>query len=117
MQLHEDFTGTVSAGTMRQHDVFYNILEFAGDMIESGLINGVYDGLRRLTPGGQDLVDQLSGLQDEFDDIPDADHRSWLIGVLFDTMSDIAPDGYYFGAHWGDGADYGFWPEDDVEDY
>jgi hypothetical protein len=28
---------------------------------------------------------------------------------IWDAMNEIAPDGYYFGAHEGDGADYGFW--------
>lgn len=29
--------------------------------------------------------------------------------ALTDDLSAVAPDGYYFGAHPGDGADFGFW--------
>lgn len=37
--------------------------------------------------------------------------------LLFDELSALAPEGMYFGAHWGDAVDYGFWPiEDAVEE-
>lgn len=31
------------------------------------------------------------------------------IGAIFDALNDCAPLGLYFGAHPGDGSDYGFW--------
>ena len=35
---------------------------------------------------------------------------------LFDIMEDYAPAGYYFGAHIGDGSDFGYWQDEDTEE-
>jgi len=37
----------------------------------------------------------------------------WLLGELFDALSERAPEGVFFGAHPGDGADFGWWPVED----
>ena len=39
-----------------------------------------------------------------------ADYYGWLITDLSDKLDELAPEGYYFGAHPGDGADFGYWP-------
>ena len=33
---------------------------------------------------------------------------------LFDILNNYAPEGYYFGAHPGDGSDFGFWAIDEL---
>ena len=33
-----------------------------------------------------------------------------VVDALIDALDDYAPDGCSFGAHEGDGADFGFWP-------
>lgn len=45
------------------------------------------------------------------------DQISYLLNEnIWTAMEDHAPDGSYFGAHPGDGADFGYWPSEDDED-
>jgi len=44
---------------------------------------------------------------------PDSETASELINDLIDALQEFAPPGHSFGAHEGDGADFGFWPVPD----
>ena len=90
--------GTVSHGTMRLRDLipaFIAELEFYG--VES-------DALAEIKARAES-EDTRKYYGSETADLDLED--------LFDMLDDIAPEGAYFGAHPGDGADYGFWPCED----
>jgi hypothetical protein len=45
----------------------------------------------------------------------DSEQVQWDLEALFDALEAYAPAYFYFGAHPGDGADYGYWLSDDWE--
>jgi hypothetical protein len=45
---------------------------------------------------------------DEEEESAEDDAAETLV-AMFDALESFAPDGCYFGAHPGDGADYGYW--------
>ena len=53
------------------------------------------------------------GNREEWPEGFDDDTAQEIIADMMDALNDIAPDGYYFGAHEGDGSDFGFWPLSD----
>lgn len=43
----------------------------------------------------------------------ETENAHYLLETLFDALNDCAPDNHYFGAHVGNGSDYGFWESED----
>lgn len=43
-------------------------------------------------------------------DDPDSEDGHEELIELFDVLDRYSPEGHYFGAHPGDGSDFGFWP-------
>lgn len=87
--------GTISHGTMRSED----------------LLEAFADELEYLCKANDLPVD---GLVQEARDVDPEDYGdetvSELIDDLIDALNEFAPPYCYFGAHEGDGSDYGFWP-------
>jgi len=46
----------------------------------------------------------------------DPEQVDYALHELFDELDKISPKGCYFGAHPGDGSDYGWWPAEDYDD-
>ena len=47
----------------------------------------------------------------DFSDWWESEDASFLLDELFDILNSCAPEGFYFGAHEGDGSDFGFWKQ------
>jgi len=50
------------------------------------------------------------GNREEWPEAFDDDMAGEIIDDMMDALNELAPNGYYFGAHEGDGSDFGFWP-------
>jgi len=100
-------TGSVSSATMRAEDLipaFLDVLEACGHP-QAPAIREEVNSLAMTDPEG------FCGPY-----FADTETASYILNEeIWDAMQDIAPEGCYFGAHPGDGADYGFWQcEDDI---
>lgn len=88
---------SVSQATLRQQDLikrFASVLEEDSPRKHRQLIQEC----------GKWLADWVKEPGQELDE-----DAGYLLEELFDALNNIAPSGYYFGAHPGDGADFGFW--------
>jgi hypothetical protein len=56
-------------------------------------------------PQAEVLRDELGVIAQD----PESDEITYFVSDLFDVLNDAAPAGYHFGAHEGDGSDFGFW--------
>lgn len=94
--------GTVSHGTLRTEDLanaFIEALEMVSPEAYQQLVfpsGFACEGIRALDNGPRDPYWDTDAAQD-------------FVAMLSDTLSEHAPEGYYFGAHEGDGSDFGFW--------
>lgn len=86
-----------------------------GTMLPSDLIPAFLAELEALRGQPVDFVEPGTATPEWIAANPeDADE---LLETLFDALDAYAPDGCYFGAHPGDGSDYGFWPAEDSDQW
>ncbi len=48
-------------------------------------------------------------IQNDFLNCIDREEKCYIMENIFDYLNEIAPEGCYFGAHEGNGSDFGFW--------
>jgi len=104
--------GTVISGTMRPEDLIPALLEELErrDPERAGIIR---EDVEELTLVEEPEYGVYYSDRDEVR--PGISSRDWapeVVEELFCALDDCAPEGCYFGAHPGDGCDYGFWEEE-----
>lgn len=97
--------GTWIAGTHRPQDLlpaFISLIDFAAPAVSAQI----------MVNGG--AIPAYAG---EDDDHPwwESEDCNERLSELFDVLNDYAPEGYYFGAHPGNGSDFGFWEVEEDE--
>lgn len=68
----------------------------------------------KLTGAHKKLVREINERM-ESEDYFESEESDWDLEELFDTLEEYAMPYFYFGAHPGDGADYGYWLSEDME--
>ena len=94
--------GTVSSGTMRNEDL---IPSFLWELKNQASTAGVPRKQRSAHLALYREIDKRS----EADDYYESEDAYEDLQALTDALDDYAGPYFYFGAHPGDGADYGFW--------
>lgn len=98
--------GTVSEGTMRPEDLIpeferiLNVLDHDSWTEWCGYFPTVYDACRR-DANEIGIIDQ-SEVYDSLES-------------LYNRLDECSAKGYYFGAHPGNGSDYGWWEDEDED--
>jgi hypothetical protein len=105
---------SVSHATLRPEDLIPAFVDALTNLMED----------RTLLPGSDhpDQVRDQSYVQDRLGEIErrveqgeayySSEDADWDLEWLFDTLDFRGPDGCSFGAHPGDGSDFGFWSND-----
>ena len=98
--------GSISHGTMRNEDL---IPEFVS-MLEQFAKKA--KNMHHLA-----LCKEISARMEEDGYFVSEDADYDLNEDLFNALNDYAAPYFYFGSHPGDGSDYGFWLDEDMEDH
>lgn len=97
--------GSVSAGTLLPSDLLFTFASELEDLTQRNAKAWCSDHGRLTRDRYIDLVRNAR----EVDAEEDPDSADDLLSALTDALNDFAPDYCYFGAHPGDGADFGYW--------
>jgi hypothetical protein len=100
---------------MITEDKLKNVSLSEATMRPEDLIPCFIEAIKNIDPDNAPLMDSMSVLEDDIEKEGyfDTEECLWDLEYLFDTLNALAPEGYYFGAHVGDGSDYGFWEREE----
>jgi len=94
-------SGTIIHGTLRPQDLIPAFTEALSLVDPTGYAQWTISAPFGIVPAHALEDDGAEWWQSE-----DCPHT---LEALFDALDAAAPEGFYFGAHEGDGSDFGFW--------
>lgn len=107
---HPTLSGTVSHGTSLFGDLCNAFTDELARVLETLIAEEGYvpphASLADVVRAGK-LLDECRAICQGYIDPDDPENE--VVVTLIDTLNDLAPDGTYFGAHEGDGSDFGWW--------
>ena len=110
-------TGSISQGTLRDEDLLPRFVDAIDEILNDRITDTRRDSPEEVAEVGR-IHDFLGDWErrSASEDYWDGEEVGWDLDKVFDILDTLAPDGFYFGAHEGDGADFGFWPLPEEED-
>ena len=96
-----EWVGTVSHATARWEDLIPAFTDFLREIGQGNVFS------KEECPNHQQAERSVGTVYADLDEI---------LSDLFDAIDDYVPEGYYFGAHPGDGSDYGIWPVEEEDE-
>jgi len=100
------------SGTTRLEDLVPHFLKFLAG-IKGKSIPELMEEIGLSLASQAAIYCWLMGVDDiEVPDDVQGEISSFLSEELFQKLSEVSPDGFYFGSHPGDGSDYGWWEVD-----
>ena len=110
--------GSVSSGTLRPEDLIPAFLNTLDDLKEAYSLDQSVSEADRVATIAR--LDTEMGRIEQRMQAPgywDSEDVEYDIDFLTDELNNFAPEGCYFGTHPGDGADFGFWANDEEHDH
>lgn len=98
---------SLSHGTLRNYDLINCFLD---------LIENTPEYEQMLASPGSPVHPAQLRLGDERDPWWGSEEACDFLSMLFDVLDAYAPKTYYFGAHPGDGSDFGYWKLEEYYD-
>lgn len=92
--------GSVCEGSLRSQDLLPKFLQLLQQYNPALWV-------RWTTP---DSPEYVNFPKDENDPWWDSDEAMSVLCDLIEALDDLAPPKFYFGAHFGNSSDFGFWP-------
>lgn len=114
--------GTVIHGTMREEDLIPAFASELRSLARKGtkhkaLALEAERYLKRFQSADVTLTKKPSSIfTDTYKNAPSEEELNELVTELMDALNEYAPAYGYFGAHPGDGSDYGFWLSESFEE-
>lgn len=103
--------GSISHGTLRTEDL---LEAFSSELDWQFRRNGNFFSLPENREDGRKIHELCGEAQDQYEEdgetLKDESIADEVVQSLSDALNQFAPAYCYFGAHEGDGSDFGFWP-------
>lgn len=106
------YRGTISHGTLRTQDLIETFMQVLRELSPDSVTPEVADQERRALNACDGTYDNDPAYSAE-DVAREQDAASEFLTWVMDELDALAPEGIRFGAHEGDGSDFGFWLVDD----